>query len=255
MIAANMTEMFSSIQGEGKYVGCRQFFVRFSRCNLSCAYCDTSFADTPHCLFERHAGSHEFEKLANPISVDTAADIIGDALAKNFHQAVSFTGGEPLLNAEFIAALAPRIKAAAKKNSRRNDSGAKIFLETNGTLYEQLAKTYDAVDIISMDIKLPSAAGAEHWDAHEKFMRAAKGKELYVKTVITADTKNDEFLRALELLRNEAKDAPLFLQPVTPVGEIVAPSPQKIIGLQDTALRMGIDTRVIPQTHRAIGQL
>ena len=40
---SNIKEIFTSIQGEGLYIGQKQIFVRFSRCNLSCAYCDTDF--------------------------------------------------------------------------------------------------------------------------------------------------------------------------------------------------------------------
>ncbi|HPX77174.1 MAG TPA: 7-carboxy-7-deazaguanine synthase QueE, partial [Methanobacterium sp.] len=36
-----ISEIFSSIQGEGKLVGRRQVFIRFSGCNLTCNYCDT----------------------------------------------------------------------------------------------------------------------------------------------------------------------------------------------------------------------
>ena len=41
---ANLIEIFSSVQGEGRYVGCRQLFVRFEGCNLQCRYCDTENA-------------------------------------------------------------------------------------------------------------------------------------------------------------------------------------------------------------------
>ena len=37
-------EIFTSIQGEGLYVGEKQIFVRFCKCNLACRYCDTDFS-------------------------------------------------------------------------------------------------------------------------------------------------------------------------------------------------------------------
>ncbi len=38
---APIREIFVSVQGEGPYVGYRQAFVRFPKCNLECLYCDT----------------------------------------------------------------------------------------------------------------------------------------------------------------------------------------------------------------------
>ena len=37
---AEISEIFSSLQGEGPYLGVKQVFVRFGRCNMHCTYCD-----------------------------------------------------------------------------------------------------------------------------------------------------------------------------------------------------------------------
>jgi organic radical activating enzyme len=48
----------------------------------------------------------------------------------------------------------------------------------------------------------------------------------------------------------------LFLQPVTPFGAVCsAPSPEQVLALQERALRIYPRVRVVPQTHKAIGQL
>lgn len=240
----NLIEIFSSIQGEGKYVGCRQVFVRFEGCNLDCSYCDTENIPGTHkvCNSETHAGSREFVTLENPLSVDEVAERINAMLVDVPHQAVSFTGGEPLLHAEFIHKLATKIRC-------------KIFLETNGTLYEQLADIIDVIHIISMDIKLPSIMSKPQWEAHRKFIDIAKQKDLYIKLVVSEQTTQAEFEQAVDLVAQTAPAVLFILQPVTPFGDCKAASPDKILACQNYALSRLKDVRVIPQTHKMIGQI
>lgn len=242
----NLIEVFSSIQGEGKYVGCRQIFVRLEGCNLDCKYCDTENEIGAHefCNFESAAGSREFIRLKNPLGAEELAARIDTMLREVPHQAVSFTGGEPLLRAGFIREVAGLLKGKVK-----------IFLETNGTLFDALEKIIDSIDIISMDIKLPSIIARPQWERHRRFLEIARQKDLYAKLVISAETTDEEFHEAVTLLAGTAPDALVILQPVTPFGGCKAASPEKMLAYQAYALRYLADVRVIPQTHKMIDQL
>ena len=240
-----MIEIFSSVQGEGKYLGCRQIFVRLADCNLSCAYCDTNFNRADFCKVETFAGAMIFRNEKNPLDAAQVAEIIKNFADEVPTQAVSFTGGEPLIHWQFIRDVASAIK----------NSGLKIFLETNGTLYNEFEKISDIVDIISMDIKLPSVIGQNLFSLHEKFLRAARGKDLYVKIVVTGETTPEEFSAAIDLISQVDKNILLILQPVTPVGKICAASAEKILSFQAVALRKLKNVRVIPQTHKIISLL
>lgn len=245
MNSANVIEIFSSVQGEGKYLGCRQIFVRLAECNLNCAYCDTDFSRADFCKVETAAGSATFHDVKNPLDAAQVVDVI-----KNFSdavptQAVSFTGGEPLLHWQFVREVACAVR----------NLGVKTFLETNGTLYAEFEKISDAIDIISMDIKLPSVVGKNLRGLHKKFLRAAQSKDLYVKIVVTGETTPEEFLSAIELVASVDKEILTILQPVTPVKGVSAASAEKILSFQAAALRQLKNVRVIPQTHKYIDLL
>ena len=240
----SIIEIFSSVQGEGKYVGCRQVFVRFEGCNLACRYCDTENAPGahPHCRIERQAGSQSFYERENPLTPMQAAEEINRLLAETPHQAVSFTGGEPLLQAEFIHALRPLLAVP-------------FFLETNGTCVLQLEEIIEDVDIISMDIKLPSVLSRPVWEEHRRFLAVARRKDLYLKMVLSAETTREEFEAAIRLIGACAPDTLLVLQPVTPFGGCVAIAPERMLAAQSFAAKRLRDVRVIPQTHRMMDQL
>ena len=147
-------EIFESIQGEGPYIGVNQLFIRFSSCNLHCEYCDTDF--------KTDLKEYNIEDLLCEINK-----------YENIHS-VSLTGGEPLIESDFLYELLKNVNK-------------KIYLETNGTLYENLKKVIDYIDIVSMDIKLPSTTKMKpHWEEHAKFIdkiyRNSKRKRTFFKS-------------------------------------------------------------------------
>ena len=244
-VKENVIEIFSSIQGEGKYAGCRQVFVRLEGCNIACRYCDTEHMKDKHetCRVEREPGCHEYVMLPNPMSAEDVAEAIRPFLKDVSHQAVSITGGEPLLHAAFVRELGSLIDVP-------------VFLETNGTMPKQLAEVIDAVDIISMDIKLPSELyGKNYWEEHRDFLTLAKHKDVYCKIVLTKDTTPEEFAKACKLIAVADDNILLILQPVTPFGGAEPLSAKEMLEWQAAALRYLRDVRVIPQTHVMMGQL
>ena len=242
----NLIEIFSSIQGEGLYVGCRQVFVRLAGCNISCRYCDTqeSFFSSESARIETMPGERKFRQIANPVSFDSLFEFV-NTLCRSPHHSVSLTGGEPLLNPAAVRAL-----------SEIRRCGVKLFLETNGTLPLALSGVIDFVDIVSMDIKLPSAIrGKDFWREHADFLQIASQTEVYVKTVLTGDTTEEEICQTVELVAAVDRDIPLVLQPVTPLHGVQAAPSEKILHWQSLALNKLSMVRVIPQTHKLLGIL
>ena len=113
-------EIFASLQGEGRSAGLPCTFVRLSRCNLACTWCDTAYTWRFEGDNRPHRDNLGFERKANQIVLgeeNVAARIM--ALGGN---RLVITGGEPLLQGAALARMAAHL------------SGHTIEIETNGTV-------------------------------------------------------------------------------------------------------------------------
>ncbi len=110
-------EIFASLQGEGPSAGRPSTFIRLSRCNLACVWCDTAYTWRFTGDNRPHRDGLTYERSANQVRLseaDAAARIA--ALAP---RRLVITGGEPLLQAPALArmiALLPEMHVEVETN-------------------------------------------------------------------------------------------------------------------------------------------
>lgn len=240
---APLQEIFSSVQGEGIHVGKRQLFVRFAHCHLKCAYCDTPMTSVSgKCHVETEPGSGQVEYLENPVSPELLASWIHHLLPKARHHSISFTGGEPLLYHRFLAQVFPQLQAP-------------IYLETSGTQPDFLETVLPWVNMVAMDIKLPSATQEPaQFEAHRHFLEVLRARpevEVFIKLVFNQHITPDEIAEVAATVTN--RQMPLILQPETSLQDRqVHVSAQRILEVEQAFSAHFSDVRVIPQTHKML---
>jgi organic radical activating enzyme len=220
-MTGKISEVFRSIQGEGIFWGEEHIFVRFYGCNLACVYCDTKL--TKFKEYSAKALLDEIIKQGEKIKI------------------VSFTGGEPLMQADFLKEIMTLTKAAGYRN----------YLETNGALYKELKEVISLIDIISMDFKLSSTTGMKDlWAEHKEFLRIAAEKIVFVKTVISEDTKEEDIKSSLNILKGFPR-VRFVLQPDSEAN--IIDIDENLINFKEMSLKQGVRVNVIPQMHKILG--
>ncbi len=244
-LSAPIVEVFASFQGEGLYVGLPQLFVRLAGCDLDCCYCDTAYAqDAPHaCRCFEHDG-HVIE-IENPVSVADIAERMRRMMFDAPHvRSLAITGGEPLLQPNFVLDLA---RAA-------HTAGFSVYLETAGHLPSALAKVISEIDVVAGDIKLPSTLSHPlDGSAMKRFWEIAAATRTFAKIVVTGEVTVDEFIDTAEALGPVLQRVPLVLQPCTPTADATAPNISLLNDLASASVDLFQSVRVIPQCHIMLG--
>jgi 7-carboxy-7-deazaguanine synthase len=246
MAKGYLSEIFTSLQGEGPYVGSRQIFVRFSGCSLQCNFCDTknSWKRTDQFTIDIPE-KYGLEKIyQNPISHEETIAIIQKIINKEpkLHS-IFLTGGEPLEQKEYFHALVIGLKK----------SGLQVYLETNTVNYKNLYEVKEHIDIISADVKMIHPDFEKNLSENLcNFLSIPFKNELFLKIPVNTSLDLQLFQKTIKKISAVRNNILVIIQPLS---EELLPKPDqklidKLLDFQNFALNHFNDVRVIPQIHK-----
>ena len=173
-------EIFASVQGEGPSMGMPVAFMRLSRCNLACVWCDTAY--TWHFQGDErpHRGGVEYDRKANQLSLPE--DEVAARITALGQSRLVITGGEPLLQAPALARLLELLPDVS------------VEIETNGTTRAP-APLDIRIDQFNVSPKLAHSGNpAELALLPERLDAYATDPRAWFKFVIAEPTDVDEVL-------------------------------------------------------------
>lgn len=173
-------EIFASLQGEGPSMGLPVAFVRLSRCNLACTWCDTAYTWRFEGDNRPHRDGVAFERKANQVTL--SAQDTAERIAALVQKRLVITGGEPLLQAGALAEMLAHLPDMS------------VEIETNGTV-QPPARLDVRVDQYNVSPKLSHSGNPadlalipERLDAWAADLRA------FLKFVVASPEDVDEVL-------------------------------------------------------------
>lgn len=253
--SVRLFEVFTSIEGEGILYGTKTLFVRLAGCPFTCFYCDTAEALPLDSGTEYTAGD--------------AAALIDDSLQDHTYK-VNFTGGDPLIQHEAVAALAEHIRDKYR-------GSILTYLESSCFDAERFAHVLPHIDIAKIEFKTRDSGFVDSEQHHERMTRQAllclrqavsAGKTTFVKIVASSRTTVGE-IRGLaseifDIVRELGEEeegaastaaasgaiSGFVIQPVYGKGE---PPLELLLEMYDVVRPIYPDVRVVPQLHKIIG--
>ena len=135
MAKYNIAETFVSLNGEGPRTGQLAYFVRFAGCNLTCSFCDTTWANDTEKL-------EKFETMTE--------HQIYEGIRLSGVTNITITGGEPMLQPDISVLLELLV----------SDELLNIEIETNGSIDLQPFEKLQSSGRLNftVDYKLPSSS-------------------------------------------------------------------------------------------------
>ena len=231
-----LSEIFTSIEGEGILFGTKTLFVRMAGCHLKCRWCDTSHA------LPMYSG--------NSYSLHYVKKLILDYLQPYTYK-VNFTGGEPLVQFEAVIELAKFVR----------ERGLRTYLESACYDSDRFRKLLPYIDICKVEFKMSDSKVVEmdHYDNllqnEIRCLRTSvrNRKITYIKIVVTNSTESKEFAELVENIFQHVRPAEIDGFVIQPSDRIDEPTTEGLLKLYDIVCHHYREVRIIPQLHKRIG--
>jgi len=221
----NVIEVFSSIQGEGSNTGLWMTFLRLSRCNLSCSWCDTKYSWKSGTTFSNR------DLYTRVLRADPDP------------RWIIFTGGEPTLQQEgmvdFMAYVRERLPSV------------RFAIETNGTV-EPWVMLIKYLDHITLSPK-PCQTGIDKaCQSISYWMGRVCSENVFMELKFVVTQQAD--LKMIERIYNDVPlygyNIPIILQPNGQVNDYPEAARRLVGWVKDWHLKN--EVRVMLQTHKVL---
>lgn len=231
-----ISEIFTSIEGEGIYVGTKTMFVRLAGCHLKCRWCDTEYA------LALDSGKE--------YSLDEAKEMI-ESCIQPYTYKVNFTGGEPLLQDQAIIFLSKFLRSA---------KGLKTYLESSCFDSYRFSNVLPHIDICKIEFKSPDSGVTETKNYNNLLRNEFECLELatkhykttYIKVVTTNLTSISWFKELIQDIFSKIKASDISGFVIQPTYNTDEPTLEKLLNFYDIAFPSYPEVRIIPQLHKEI---
>lgn len=231
-----LSEIFTSVEGEGIYFGMKTMFVRVAGCFMKCYWCDT-----PYALSMKDGKEYE---------VSDAIKMIDDNLLPNTYK-VNFTGGEPLMQHKAVYEMAKHVKS----------KGLRTYIESACYDVERFKELLPFMDICKVEFKLSDSevVDVKHYrqllenelKCLEEAVRAKKAT--YIKVVVSSLSDKKEFEELAKMIFKIIKPADIegfIIQPVYGASE---PKLEQLFQFYDAVYPYYEQVRIVPQLQKVMG--
>ena len=235
-ITTKLSEIFTSIEGEGILFGTKTMFVRLAGCPFRCHWCDTPYA------LPMDSGSD--------YSVEEVKEIISESLQPNTYK-INFTGGEPLVQHEAVLELAKFVR----------QKGLRVYLESSCYDAVRFSKVLPYIDICKIELKLRDSKIVNEkqycnllkneLECLRQTVRSCK--TTYIKIVVTNSSDLKEFKDIVREVFSIAKPSELAGFIIQPSYRVDEPTLDVLFGFYDAVYPMYDQVRIVPQLHKIIG--